>query len=100
MLNCDKCDYKCKKESTLMKHIHTKHEDQKCQKIEEIFNTSMELVMHFAENHSSDIKENSIDPRHHKNVHSTDVKQADAMKEIHKNTKCFLCQENIRERNT
>ena len=38
MLNCKKCEYKCKKESTLKKHFHTKHEDQKCQRCEKYIN--------------------------------------------------------------
>ena len=48
MFHCDMCSYKCKKEITLKKHLHTKHEDQKWKTGEEIFTNSMELVMHVA----------------------------------------------------
>ena len=29
---CEKCEYQCKKESTLRKHTNTKHVDQECMK--------------------------------------------------------------------
>ena len=29
-VKCEKCEYKCKKESTLRKHINTKHGDKEC----------------------------------------------------------------------
>ena len=57
MLNCDKCEYKCKKEITLKKHKHTKHEEQKCKHCNIILKTAMELVLHVAKEHISNIIE-------------------------------------------
>ena len=51
MLNCDKCEYKCKKESTLKKHKNTKHKDQNCKQCNKTFNTSMEMLLHIAKLH-------------------------------------------------
>ena len=41
MLNCDICEYKCKKKTTLKEHKHTKHEDKKCKQCNKTFNNTM-----------------------------------------------------------
>ena len=48
---CETCEYKCKKKSTLMKHIKLKHSEQKCKICGKEFKDSMELVSHVAEDH-------------------------------------------------
>ena len=51
MLVCTKCDYECKKESTLEKHRIAKHEDQICQECKEKLPSFMELLKHVAKHH-------------------------------------------------
>ena len=48
---CETCEYKCKKKSTLLKHIQLKHCEQKCKICGKKFKESMELVSHVAEDH-------------------------------------------------
>ena len=48
---CEKCDYVCKKQTTMNKHVNTKHTDQICKICEEEFRTSMELIQHVAKEH-------------------------------------------------
>ena len=55
IFQCDLCSYTYKREITLKKHLHTKHEDQKCKTCNEIFTNLMELVMHVAMEHSTSI---------------------------------------------
>jgi hypothetical protein len=48
---CEKCDYVCKKQTTMNKHVNTKHIDQKCKICEKEFSTSLELIQHVAKEH-------------------------------------------------
>lgn len=50
-LKCELCEYRCDKNTTLKKHINTKHSEQKCKICRKEFKTSMELVSHVAEEH-------------------------------------------------
>ena len=61
MFQCDLCSYKCKKEITLKRHLHTKHENQKYKTYK--LTNSMELVMHVAMEHSTSIQDDIIKPR-------------------------------------
>ena len=54
LLNCIKCDYKCKKPSTLEKHRMTKHEDHVCKECQEKFSSFMGLLKHVANHHHKD----------------------------------------------
>ena len=55
-LNCDQCEYKCKKESALQKHNKIKHEGQSCKVCKDAFPTSQELLIHVADQHTSNTK--------------------------------------------
>ena len=46
MLTCTKCDYECKKESTLEKYRIAKHEDHICQECKDKLPSFMELMIH------------------------------------------------------
>ena len=50
---CDKCDYKCKKEVTLKKHMNIKHDDQQCKVYSKTFVSTIDLLQHIAKEHSS-----------------------------------------------
>ena len=64
LLTCSKCDYKCKKPSTLEKHRLTKHEDHVCKECEEKFPSFMDLLKHIANHHHKDeieVEENVLE---------------------------------------
>ena len=100
MLNCDKCDYKCKKEITLKKHIHTKHEDQQCKQCSEIFKSSTELVMYTAKDHSSNINDDVAEPRNQAKWKTLEVKESNKSEESLDNDKCSECKDKLTEKNT
>ena len=54
MLLCTECKYKCKKETSLKKHIITKHEVHQCKECDEKLPTFMNLLKHVAKNHYKD----------------------------------------------
>ena len=51
---CEKCDYVCKKQTTMNKHVNTKHTDQKCKICEKEFRTSIELIQNVAKEHQKE----------------------------------------------
>ena len=73
MFHCKKCAYQCKKEVTLMKHVNTKHTQQKCKVCNLEFNTSLEVLKHIADEHKS-----SYDETRNKSEKRKDEKQEEA----------------------
>ena len=71
MLNCKECNYKCKKEQSLKKHMTTKHESHKCKECNEELSTFMELLQHVAKHHSKDKEEKEINSLVEKDVEKT-----------------------------
>ena len=55
---CEKCDYKCKKEGTLFKHMNSKKEPQECKVCFKSFLLTVELLQHIAKEHNSNEEEN------------------------------------------
>ena len=49
---CEKCDNKCKREDTLLKHINSKHEPEKCNICSKSFPSTVELLQHIAKEHN------------------------------------------------
>ena len=49
---CEKCDYKCKREETLLKHMNLKHEHQECKICSKSFSSTVELLQHIAKEHN------------------------------------------------
>ena len=47
--SCIKCEYKTKKETTLTKHMITKHKNHECKKCKENLPSFMALLKHIAE---------------------------------------------------
>ena len=58
-IKCEKCEYTCQKESTLTKHINTKHMDQECKVCLMKLGSTMELLQHIAKEHSG-VEEHNI----------------------------------------
>ena len=77
---------------------HTKHDDQKCKNCDDIFTSSMELVMHVAMKHSNSNQNYIIKPREQLDQ-SNELKEAEQV-EQHDFTKCVMCKEKITEKNT
>ena len=48
-LQCDQCDYKCKKSIFLKKHTNSKHQEQECKQCKEKFSSSVKLLKHEAD---------------------------------------------------
>ena len=97
LFNCDQCDYKCKKGTTLNKHMHTKHIEQHCKRCKETFKTAIDLVMHVAKEHSSHA---TMELREQTEGNTTPVIQSDKTEELPDNTKCVVCREKFQESNT
>ena len=59
------CNYRSKKKNILVKHMNTKHNDQKCKICNKEFPNSMEALIHTAKDHSKniikDIKKSDIE---------------------------------------
>lgn len=53
-IKCEFCDYKCKNNSTLKKHIKLKHGEHKCKICSKEFKVAMELVSHVAIEHQEE----------------------------------------------
>ena len=51
LLVCKHCSYKCKKESSLDKHMITKHQEHPCKACHEKCSTFIELLKHVANHH-------------------------------------------------
>ena len=56
-LKCEMCNYKCKKENAMKKHLKTKHVEQKCKTCDKVFPSTVEVLMHTASEHGKNIKE-------------------------------------------
>ena len=61
VLNCDICNYKCKKETLLKKHMITKHEENPCKECDMKLQTFMDLLQHVAKHHLKEQKVNEED---------------------------------------
>ena len=57
MFNCNNCNYECKKEKRLKKHIITKHEYHMCKECEENLPTFLDFIKHIAEHHCTELKD-------------------------------------------
>ena len=78
MLSCSKCKYKCKKKTSLEKHMITKHEAHQCKECQEKLPSFMKLLAHIAEYHFQDQSE-------HEEKESKDddiIKESDAKEEV------------------
>ena len=53
-VKCELCDYRCEKQTTLKKHINSKHTEQKCNISGKEFETSMKLISHIAIEHNEE----------------------------------------------
>ena len=100
MFNCDQCDYKCKKETTLKKHIHTKHTQHICKRCNGKFKTSMELVMHVATEHNGNTRNETTEPKDQTQENTSLMNQTDITEELPDITKCEMCQEKVQESST
>ena len=54
---CNKCENKCKKDTTLRKHKNTKHEQQLCSNGHIRFDNINNLQKHIAKDHSNSLKD-------------------------------------------
>ena len=57
LLKCTKCEYQCKKDTTLRKHINTKHDDNIGNKRHLQFDKTKELQNHISEKHGETVKD-------------------------------------------
>ena len=95
---CDVCGNTFKKETTLRKHVNTKHQEQNCKVCNAKFQTTMDVLQHVAEEHSNNIKEISfVQPKENEdqmNSAETNVmsKGQDSFDSSAK-FKCFKCKE-------
>ena len=51
LFKCTMCEYKCKREGTLNKHMLTKHQDHACKECKDICSSFIELLKHVASVH-------------------------------------------------
>ena len=79
LLNCDECNYTCKKEKSLKNHKLTKHEHHKCKECNENLPNFMQLLKHVAKYHNTEddekskeevVKNNEVSKVHHQIDHS------------------------------
>ena len=54
-LKCEMCDYSCKKDNIMKKHINMKHGDTKCKICGKSFPNIKDALMHTANEHSQEI---------------------------------------------
>ena len=54
LLNCNECNYSCKKEKSLKNHRLTKHENHQCKECNENLPNFMQLLKHVAKNHNKE----------------------------------------------
>ena len=54
VISCEICNYTCKKENSLKKHMLTKHESHKCKECKEKLPSFMKLPKHVADFHYTD----------------------------------------------
>ena len=56
---CELCGNTFKKETTLIKHVKTKHQEQKCKVCNVNFKIAMEVLEHVSKEHRNNIKEDN-----------------------------------------
>ena len=78
-IKCKKCEYTCQKESTLTKHINTKHMNQECNVCWMKLGSTMELLQHKAKEHSS-VEDHNI--KEEKEIKSREKQDSDEVKSI------------------
>ena len=78
-IKCEKCEYTCQEQSTLTKHINTKHKDQKCKVCLMKLGSTMQ---HIAKEHSG-IEEHNI--KEENRIERIEIKDADKIKLIKTN---------------
>ena len=54
----EKRDYKCKREDTLLKHMNSKHDPQKCNICSKSLSSTVKLLQHIAKEHNISEEEN------------------------------------------
>ena len=77
MLYCKECNYKCKKELSLKKHMVTKYESHKCK---EELPTFMELLKHVAKHHQKDKEKEDIKDSSQKDVENKHTENENKVK--------------------
>ena len=65
---CKECNYVCKKEASLQKHMVTKHESHECKECHEKLSSFIELlkhvsIHHFKEQAEAEVKENEVETK-------------------------------------
>ena len=60
LISCDLCNYKCKKEKSLQKHIVTKCEEHQCMECKEKLSSFMDLLKHVLKHHVKDQNEQKL----------------------------------------
>jgi hypothetical protein len=80
MLYCKDCNYKCKKELSLKKHMVTKHESHKCKECKQELSTFMELLKHVARHHEKDKEKEDFKDSAEKDVENKHAKSENKVK--------------------
>ena len=78
-IKCKKCECTCQKESTLTKHINTKHMNQDCNVCLLKLGSTMELLQHKAKEHSGIEDQNN---KEEKKIKSSEKQDQDEVKSI------------------
>ena len=91
VLKCEICNYKCKKEKAMKKHVNAKHIEQKCRTCDKVFPSKMEVIMHTASEHSNNIKEDQKDIK--PAPQAQDIEEDTITFDIATKYKCFECKE-------
>ena len=78
MQKCDQCKYTCKKETSLKKHILTKHKEHQCKECQLKLPRFMNLLSHIAKQHFEEKIEDEEnhekeDPKFEDNIDSSFV---------------------------
>ena len=82
---CEKCDYVCKKLSTIKNHVTTKHTNKKCKVCYNKFKSSMEIIYHVAK-------------EHHKEDELIDIESEEIPKLDDNEATSFVCNESISDK--
>ena len=87
LLYCKECDYICKKEIYLMKHMLSTHGDHTCNECKEMLTTFMELLKHVAKHHynEGETEENMFEGEAFGNIEDLKlIKNGNCMEEVTK----------------
>ena len=87
LLYCKECDYKCKKEIYLKKHMLSTHGDHTCNECKEKLTTFMELLKHVAKHHykEGETEEKISEGEAFDNIENLKlIKKSDHMEEVAK----------------